>query len=80
METTRYFEEQVRRKRPYLDLASIEAVLASPLRRETQPDGRIRFWAAVLDPRDGLGRYLRVITLEDGRTVHNAFYDRDFEG
>jgi hypothetical protein len=27
-----------------------------------------------------LGKYLRVITLEDGETVHNAFPDRDFEG
>jgi hypothetical protein len=25
-----------------------------------------------------LGKYLRVVTLEDGETVHNAFPDRDF--
>jgi len=25
------------------------------------------------------GRVLRVVTLEDGETVHNAFPDRDFE-
>jgi hypothetical protein len=23
-------------------------------------------------------RYLRVVTLEDGETVHNAFFDRNF--
>jgi len=28
----------------------------------------------------GLGKYLRVVTLEDGETVHNAFPDRDFKG
>jgi len=27
---------------------------------------------------DQIGRYLRVVTLEDGETVHNAFPDRDF--
>jgi len=23
-------------------------------------------------------KYLRVVVLEDGQTVHNAFFDRDF--
>ena len=49
--------------------------MASPVRRETQPDGRIRHWVYVAE----LGRYLRVVTLEDGETVHNAFPDRDFQ-
>ncbi|HMN73994.1 MAG TPA: hypothetical protein PKA55_19195 [Rhodoblastus sp.] len=48
------------------------------MRRETQDDGRIRFWAAVRDTRDGKERILRVVTLEDGVTLHNAFFDRDF--
>jgi hypothetical protein len=26
-----------------------------------------------------VGRYLRVILLEDGETVHNAFFDRNFK-
>jgi hypothetical protein len=26
-----------------------------------------------------LGKYLRVITLEDGETIHNAFPDRNFK-
>ena len=46
MKTTRYFEEQVRRKRPHIDLARCAQVIAAPLRREEQPDGRIRFWGA----------------------------------
>jgi hypothetical protein len=53
--------------------------LAAPIRRETQADGRVRYWGAVIDPRDGKTRILRVVTLEDGETVHNAFFDRDFE-
>ena len=40
-----------------------------------QGANRYRFWAAIpeLD-----GRYLRVITLEDRVTIHNAFPDRRF--
>ena len=75
MRTTRYFEEQVLRKRPYLRLEWIEAVLRAPARREQQPNGRIRLWGYIAP----LGRWLRVVTLEDGETVHNAFPDRDFE-
>jgi hypothetical protein len=80
VKATRYFLEQVLRKRPYIDPAWCEAVLADPIRREPQPDGRIRFWRAVTDPRDGKTRFLRVVTLEDGETIHNAFFDRGFEG
>lgn len=78
MKATAYFEEQVLRKRPYIDRSMCLAVIASPLRREVQDNGRIRHWAEVIDARDGKGRILRVVTLEDGETVHNAFFDRDF--
>lgn len=77
MKTTRYFDEQVRRKRPYVTPARCEAALAAPLRRTEQPDGRIRIWGRVADD-DGAPRVLRVVLLDDGETVHNAFYDRDF--
>jgi len=43
--------------------------------RSTQPDGRIRFWG-IIEAFDG--RVLRVVTLADGETVHNAFPDRNF--
>lgn len=58
MKTTRYFDEQVLRKRPYVDPAWIALILAAPLRRVTQDDGRIRLWGAVVDPRDGKTRFL----------------------
>ena len=80
MQTTHYFVEQVLRKRPYIQLAWCEAVVRAPIRRARQPDGRLRFWGAIDDPRDGKTRYLRVVTLEDGMTLHNAFFDRDFDG
>lgn len=75
MKATRYFEEQVLRKRPYIRREWCERIVARPLKRVVQPDGRIRFWGAV--PELG-GRVLRVVTLEDGETLHNAFPDRDF--
>ena len=37
---------------------------------------RFRFWAPIADFG---GRYLRVITLEDKVTIHNAFPDRGFK-
>ena len=77
MKTTRYFEEQVLRKRPYLTREACVAIVAAPLSRVVQDDGRIRFWGAVQDAQ-GQSRYLRVVTLEDGQTIHNAFFDRNF--
>ncbi len=76
MKTTKYFREQVLNKRSYLKTEWIEQVLRNPIKREVQPDlDRIRYWGFV----EELGKYLRVVTLKDGETVHNAFPDRDFE-
>ena len=74
---TEYFEKKVLAKRPYLTKEMCIRVLESPSREELQEDGeRVRFWAAVpeLD-----GRYLRVVTLFDRKTIHNAFPDRNFK-
>lgn len=76
MKTTRYFEEQVLRKRPYIRREWCEQALHQPLRREVQPDGRVRHWIFVAERQ----QYLRVVTLEDNMTVHNAFFDRNFQG
>jgi hypothetical protein len=80
MKTTRYFDEQVLRKRPYLKREWCAAAVAKPLHRETQTDGRIRHWHSIFDTPDGKPRILRVVTLDDGKTVRNAFFDRDFKG
>jgi hypothetical protein len=77
--TTRYFAEQVLRKRPYLTEQMCRSVLANPLQEIVQDDGRIRVWGRVTDPRDSSERILRVIVLEDRLTLHNAFFDRDFD-
>ncbi|PYL08025.1 MAG: hypothetical protein DME33_08535 [Verrucomicrobia bacterium] len=70
---TPYFENEVLRKRPYLTKEMCMRVVQSPIRVEPQEDNRFRFWAAI--PELG-GRYLRVITLADKVTMHNAFPDR----
>jgi len=76
VKTTRYFREQVLHKRPYLKTEWIEQILHNPVKRETQPEEkRIRHWGYIAE----LGKYLRVVTLEDGVTVHNAFPDRNFK-
>lgn len=75
MKSTRYFQDQVLRKRAYLRSEWIDAVLRAPTYREIQPDGRVRLWGYI----PALGRWLRVVTLEDGETVHNAFPDRNFQ-
>lgn len=54
----------------------IERAIRQPLREVIQTDGRIRRWVRI--PEMG-NRALRVILMEDGKTVHNAFFDRDFE-
>ncbi len=78
MKTTRYFDEQVLRKRPYLLREWCERALAAPVARQVQEDGRIRCWVAVRLPHEVNDRYLRVVVQPDGETVHNAFLDRDF--
>lgn len=78
MKTTRYFEEQVLRKRPYIERQWCLDVLAAPIRQEVQSDGRLRFWGRVVVPGESQSRFLRVVTLADGETIHNAFLDRDF--
>jgi len=76
VKTTRYFEQQVLRKRPYIRREWCEQIVANPVKREVQRDGRIRHWGIVEELG---GRVLRVVTLEDGETILNAFPDRGFK-
>jgi len=47
MKTTRHFEEQVLRKRPYIQREWCERALSHPVHRESQPDGRVRYWVYI---------------------------------
>ena len=72
---TEYFEQQVLRKRAYLKKEWCIRVLENPVHSEAQEGNRYRFWALIPELQ---GRYLRVVTLADKVTVHNAFPDRRF--
>ena len=72
---TTYFEKQVLRKRPYLKREWCVYTIENAVHSESQDGNRWRFWAPVADLN---GRYLRVVTLDDKITIHNAFPDRGF--
>jgi hypothetical protein len=76
LKLTKYFEAM--RERP--DRAAIrtewiQRVVEQPVKEAVQQHGRIRRWAPIAEMG---GRYLRVVLLPDGETVHNAFFDRSF--
>lgn len=73
---TEYFEKEVLRKRPYIKKEWCVSVIERPIKVEHQENNRFRFWGAVSELQ---GRILRVITLSDRKTVHNAFPDRGFK-
>ena len=73
---TDYFENEVLRKRPYLKREWCIYVVENHIHTESQDCGRIRYWALI---KDFDNRYLRVVTLADGVTIHNSFFDRRFK-
>jgi len=73
MKMTSYFSNSVLPRRTYLTINMCKSVVEKPYKTETQEDGRIRVWGAVGD------KWLRVVLLEDGETLHNAFFDRRFK-
>ena len=76
MKTTSYFNYT--RKRPdraHIKDEWIDFVIQNPEKTEIQNDGRIRKWSNISE----VNKYLRVILLEDGTTVHNAFFDRSYK-
>ncbi len=77
MKFTRYFLYMRQRPdRARIRMEWIEETMNSPEYTLVQSDGRIRKWKKVGEG----GRFLRVILLPDGETVHNAFFDRSFKG
>jgi len=76
MKTTQYFEHV--RKRPDRAIIKgdwIRRVIQFAVKTEVQSDGRVKKWGWIEEE----GKFLRVILLEDGETVHNAFFDRSFK-
>jgi hypothetical protein len=73
--TQYFFYTRKRPDRAGIKLEWIREAIENPICIEVQADGRIRKWTKVRE----LSKFLRVILLEDGETVHNAFFDRDFK-
>ena len=73
---TDYFENEVLQKRPYLQKEWRIRVIENPIRVEEQENNRFRFFGAIEEIDN---RVLRLITLEDKVTIHNAFPDRGFK-
>jgi hypothetical protein len=77
MKFTQYFlATRTRPDRVIIKDEWIQFVIEHPMREAIQADGRIRRWARIAGMDN---RVLRVILLEDGETVHNAFFDRSFK-
>lgn len=77
MKTTWYFEHRVKTRpdRPEARRPDwIEYVLTKPTQTNVQENGRIQHWRYILEAK----KWLRVVTLADGVTVINTFFDRDF--
>jgi len=74
---TQYFLHMRQRPdRAKIRMEWIEETVKNPVHTEIQSDGRIRKWRKI----KGEGKFLRVILLPDGKTIHNAFFDRSFKG
>jgi hypothetical protein len=76
VKVTAYFAAvRVRPDRAFIRDEWIERTIWAPVGEHVQADGRIRRWALVPEAEN---RYLRVVLLADGETVHNAFFDRRY--
>ena len=77
MKFTQYFLHMGQRPdRAKIKMEWIEETIKNPAHTEVQSDGRIRKWRKI----KGEGKFLRVVLLPDGETIHNAFFDRSFKG
>lgn len=73
---TEYFlGTRQRADRATIPMEWILLTASAPEYRFTQEDGRVRCWRRV---HGDAPRWLRVVLLEDGETIHNAFFDRGF--
>ena len=76
MKFTHYFlHTTVRADRREIKMEWIEQAFHFPVKEEIQTDGRIRRWAKIEENQ----KFLRIVLLEDGVTLHNAFFDRSFK-
>jgi hypothetical protein len=76
MKFTEYFKyRRTQPDREWIEVEWIKRVIDSPEHQTVQDDGPVRLWARIEEANN---KWLRVVVLEDGETVHNAFFDRSF--
>jgi hypothetical protein len=76
MKFSSYFlHTRQRSDRKDIQLKWIKQVYELPDHEQMQADGRKRKWGYIKE----VDKYLRIVVLEDNKTVHNAFFDRDFK-
>jgi len=73
---TDYFTNEVLRKRSYIKKDWCVRIIENPIKVEKQEGNRYRFWGKI---KEFDNKIIRVVTLEDKLTIHNAFPDRRFK-
>lgn len=73
---TDYFIKEVIRKCPYIKKEWCIRIIENPLKVERQEHNRYRFWGRI---KEFDNKIFRIVTLEDKKTIHNAFPDRSFK-
>ena len=75
MKVTQYFRHTRRRADRFsIKQEWLKQAIADRRWEVVQGDERIKRWTWIEEQ----GKFLRVILLEDGETLHNAFFDRGF--
>ncbi|MBT3602549.1 MAG: hypothetical protein HOE48_25500 [Candidatus Latescibacteria bacterium] len=76
IKTTQYFETFVTINHPEADRYrhKLHIALTEYIAIEKQPEGRTARWIYIGEA----DKYMRVVIMADGETIHNAFWDRDF--
>jgi len=75
VKTTAHFEQALR-QRPQIKREWCERIARQPTRVAKTASGRIICWGWV----EELNRYVRVVLLDDGETLHTAMVDSGFKG
>lgn len=77
MKFTQYFlHMRENSDRAKIKMDWIGEAFGNPDYTEVQSDGRIRKWKRIEEE----DKFLRIILLPDGQTIHNVFFDRSFKG
>ena len=75
MKFSNHYIRDVLPKRSYLTELILNEILEKPLKTELQDDGRIKIWGFSSE----YNKYIRIVLLNDGKTIHTAFFDRNFK-